>query len=92
MVHHQFVERNESPLRYRLIFDRRRAVRITLPTPAFFHYHAKGRHFITREETDEYERRTEAARLRAAALQAVVVASQYNPSYDFGYPPGQQWP
>ena len=23
MVHHQFVERNESPLRYRLIFDRR---------------------------------------------------------------------
>ena len=23
MVHHQFIERNESPLRYRLIFDRR---------------------------------------------------------------------
>ena len=26
MVHHQFVERNESPLQYRLIFDRRRVV------------------------------------------------------------------
>ena len=26
MVHHQFVERNESPLQYRLIFDRHRAV------------------------------------------------------------------
>ena len=38
MVHHQFVERNESPLQYRLIFDRRRAVRITLPAPAFFDY------------------------------------------------------
>ena len=23
MVHHQFIERNESPLQYRLIFDRR---------------------------------------------------------------------
>ena len=38
MVHHQFVERNESPLQYRLIFDRRRVVHITLPTPAFFDY------------------------------------------------------
>ena len=38
MVHHQFIERNESPLQYRLIFDRRRVVRITLPAPAFFDY------------------------------------------------------
>ena len=34
MVSHHFVERNESPLQYRLIFDRRRAVHITLPAPA----------------------------------------------------------
>ena len=92
MVHHQFVERNESPLQYRLIFDRRRAVRITLPAPAFFDYQAKGRYVITREEANEYERRTEAARLQAAALQAIAVASQYNPDYNFGYPPGQPWP
>ena len=72
MAHHQFVEINESPLQYRLIFDRRRAVRITLPSPAFFDYQAKGRHFITREEADEYERREEAARHHAAAQQAIA--------------------
>ena len=57
MVHHQFVERNESPLQYRLIFDRRRAIHITLAAPAFFDHQAKGRYVITREEADEYERR-----------------------------------
>ena len=67
MVHHQFVERNESPLQYRLIFDRRHAARITLPAPAFFDLQIKGRYVITREETVEYERRAEAARLHAAA-------------------------
>ena len=92
IVHHQFVKRNESPLRYRLIFDRRRAVRITLPAPAFFDYQAKGRHFITREEADEYERRAEAARRHAAAQEAITAASQYDPSYYYGYPPGQPWP
>ena len=75
MVHHQFVERNESPLLYRLIFDRRRAARITLPAPAFFDYQAKGRYVITREEADEYERRAEAARRRATAQEAIVAAS-----------------
>ena len=42
MVSHHFVERNESPLQYRLIFDRRRAVHITLSAPAFFDYQARG--------------------------------------------------
>ena len=88
MVHHQFVERNESPLRYRLIFDRCRTVRITLPAPAFFDYQAKGRYVITREEADEYERRTEVARRHAAAEEAMVAASQYDPNYNFGYPLG----
>ena len=58
----------------------------------FYNFQAKRRYVITREEANEYERRTEAARLQAAALQAVAAASQYNPSYDFGYPPIQQWP
>ena len=57
MVHHQFVKRNGSPLQYRLILDRRRVVRITLPAPAFFDSQAKQRYTITREEADEYERR-----------------------------------
>ena len=48
MVHHQFVESNELPLQYCLILDRRRAVHMTLPAPAFFDYQAKGRHVITR--------------------------------------------
>jgi hypothetical protein len=92
MVRYQFLERNEQSLLYRLIFDRQRAVHITLPAPAFFNFQVKQRYFITREEANEYEREVEAARLRAAALQAVAAASQYNPNYDFGYPPGQPWP
>ena len=91
MVHHQFVERNEPPLQYRLIFDRRHAVNIVLPAPTLFDFQAKGRHVITREEANEYERRTETDRLQAAAHDAIVAASQYNPSYNFGYPPGQPW-
>ena len=92
MVCHQFLERNEQSLQYRLIFDRRRAIHITLPAPAFFDYHARGRYTITREEADEYERRAEAARRHIAAQQVIAAASQYDPSYYYGYPPGQQWP
>ena len=92
MVHHQFVERNESPLQYRFIFDRRCVVRITLPAHPFFDYQAKGRYVITREEADEYERRAEAACRHVAALEAITAAAQYDPSYNFGYPLGQPWP
>ena len=63
MVRHQFVERNEQFLQYRLIFDRHRTVHVALPALAFFDFQAKGRYVITREEANEYERRTEAARL-----------------------------
>ena len=90
VVHHQFVERNNQSLQYRLIFDRRCTYHIALPAPTFFDFQEKERHVITREEANEYERGTEAARLQAVALQAVAVASQYNPSYDFGYLRGQQ--
>ena len=92
MVHHQFVERNEQFLQYQLIFDRRRTVHITLPAPTFFDFQAKGRYVITREEANEYERRAEVSRLQVAAREAVAAASQYDPSYNFGYPPGQPWP
>ena len=91
MVHHQFVERNESPLQYCLIFDRRPAVRITLPAPTFFDYQVKERYVITREEADEYKRREEAARRHAIAQQAIAAASQYDPNYYYGYPPGPSW-
>ena len=47
---------------------------------------------ITREEADEYERREEAARRHAAAQQVIDAASQYDPSYYYGYQPGQPWP
>ena len=93
MVHHQFVERNESPLQCRLIFGRRRAVHIILPAPAFFDYQARGGYTITREEADEYERRAEAARRHTAAQEAIAAASQYDPNnYYYGYQPGQPWP
>ena len=37
MVRHQFIERNEQPLQYRLIFDRRRTFHVAL-----FDFQAKG--------------------------------------------------
>ena len=67
MVSHHFVERTGSPLQYRLIFNKRHVVRITLPAPAFFDYQARGGYTITREEADEYGRRAEAARRHATA-------------------------
>ena len=79
MVRYQFLERNEQSLQYRLIFDRCRADHVTLLAPTLFNFQENGRHFITREEENEYERKTEAARLQAVALQAVAAASQYNP-------------
>ena len=63
MVRHHFVERNEQFLQYPLIFDRQRTVHVALPAPTFFNFQEKRRYVITREEVNEYERRTEAARL-----------------------------
>ena len=80
MFDHHFLERNEQFLHYRLIYDRCNVVPITLPAPYLFDYQAKGRYTITREEADEYERRAEAARLHAAAQQAITAASQYDPA------------
>ena len=91
MASHQFVERPESPLLYRLIFNKRHVVRITLPAPALFDSQTKGRYTITREEADEYERRAEAARRHTAAQEAIAAASQYDPGYNYGYPPGHLW-
>ena len=73
------------------MFDRRRTYHVALPAPTFFDFQAKGRYVITREEAIEYGRRTEVARLQAAARQAIANASQYDPSFNFGYPPGHPW-
>ena len=85
MVRHRFLVRNEQFLQYRLIFDRRRAVHVTLPAPALFDYQAKRRYVVTREEATKYETRAEVARRHAASQEAMAAASQYNPSYNFGY-------
>ena len=55
MFNHHFLERNEQFLHYRLIYDRRNVVPVTLPAPYLFDYQAKGRYVITREEAEEYE-------------------------------------
>ena len=91
MFSHQFIERTGPPYQYRLIFDRRRVVRVALPAPTFFDFQARGRYIITREEADEYERRAEAARRHAAAQEAIAATSQYDPSYTYGYPPCHPW-
>ena len=43
MVRHHFLLSNEQFLQYRLIFDRRSSVHVTLPAPFLFYYQAKGR-------------------------------------------------
>ena len=92
MVRHQFLERNEQFFPYRLIFDRQRTVHVAFPAPTFFNFQAKGRYVITREEATEHKRMMEAARHQVAAHEAIAVASQYDPSYNFGYQPGYPWP
>ena len=74
MFNHQFLVRNEQFLHYRLIYDRRNVVPVTLLAPCLFDYQAKGRHVVTREEAAEYERGVEAARQHAAAQEAVADA------------------
>ena len=91
MFSHQFIERTGPPFQYRLIFNKRHVVHIALPAPTFFDSQTKGRYIITREEADEYERRAEAARRHAAAQEVIAAASQYDPSFTYGYPPGYPW-
>ena len=74
-----------------MIFNRQRVFHITLPAPAFFDFQVKRRYYITRGESEEYEREAKAARLREAAIQPVAAALPYNPHYDFGYRPDQPW-
>ena len=91
MFSHQFIERTGPPFQYRLIFNKRHVVHITLPAPAFFDSQKKGRYIITREEADEYERGVEAARRYAGAQEAIAAASQYDPNFTYGNPPGYPW-
>ena len=93
MLAHDFlVKSREGELKYKLYFDKHHPETITLPAPAFFDSQPKGRYIITREEANEYERRAEAARRQAAAQEAMSAASQYDPSYNYGYQPGYPWP
>ena len=85
MFDHHFLERNEQFLNYRLIYDRRNVVPVTLPAPYLFDYQAKGRYVVTREEAAEYERGVEAAHQHAAAQEAVAAASQYDPGFTYRY-------
>ena len=91
MVNHQFLRRNEQFLHYRLIYNRRNVVHVTLHAPLLFDYHAKRRYVVTREEAVEHEGREEAARQHAAAQEAFAVASQYDPSYNYRYQLGGPW-
>ena len=92
MVKHHFLLWNVQFLQYRIIFDRHSSVHVTLPAPFLFDYQAKKRYVVTREEAAEHEGREEAARQHAAAQEAFVAASQYDPSYNYGYQPGYPWP
>ena len=75
MVNHQYFKEDEQFLHYRLIYNRRNVVHVTLPAPLLFDYQANGRHVVTREEVAEHEGRAEAARQHAAAQEAVAAAS-----------------
>ena len=83
MFDHHFLERNEQFHHYRLTYNRRNVVPVTLPAPYLFDYQEKGRYVVTREEVTEYERGMEVARQHAAA--------QYYPSFTYGYQPVGHW-
>ena len=53
MVCHQFLERDDPPLRYKIIFNRRHVFPITLPTPSLFNFQEKRRHLILEEEAED---------------------------------------
>ena len=91
MVRHHFVEMNDQFLQYPLIFDRRRTYHVALPALSLFDYQAKRRYVVTREQATAHKRRAEAARQHATAQEALAAASQYDPSYNFGYQPGFPW-
>ena len=38
---HQFLKRGTAPFRYRLVFNRRRVIYVTLPAPSFFNFQEK---------------------------------------------------
>ena len=69
----------------------RKCIFFVVPAHAFFDYQARGGYTITREEADEYERGAEAARRHATAQAAIAAAPQYDPSFTYGYPPGDPW-
>ena len=48
--------------------------------------------FLLILQLNEHERRAEAARRQAAAEEAMTIASQYDPSYNYGYQSGYPWP
>ena len=91
MVSHQFLWRNDQFLQYRLTYDRRNVVHVTLPAPCLFDYQAKGRYVVTRDKVAEPERRAEATRQHTASQEAVTAASQYDPGFTYGYQPGGPW-
>ena len=82
---------NEQFLQYQLIFDTRSTVHVTLPATSLFDYQAKRIYVVTREVTAEHEEREEVARQHAAAQDAFSAASQYDPSYNYGYQLGYAW-
>ena len=88
---HHFLVRNEQFLHYRLIYDRRNDIPVTIHAPYLFDYQAKGRYVVTREEAAEYERGVEAAHQHAAAQEVVATASQYNLGFTYGYQPDDPW-
>ena len=92
MERHQFLERNDPPFLYRLIFNRSRVFHITFPASSFFNFQEKYRHYVLEDEAEEYERAVETAHLNEATCQVVAVPLQYNPNYDYGYYPGYQAP
>ena len=85
LTRYQFLERDHGSLLYRLIFNRQRVFHITLPAPVFFDFQVKRRYYITRGEAEEYEREATAARLREAAIQAVLQRSRITPIMILGF-------
>ena len=85
MKHHKFIKATTNNYNYNLMFNKNPIVHVTLPAPAIFDFHNKGRYYILECEAREYNAAAKAAR------QAEEAAPRASMSYHSDYYPGCGW-
>ena len=105
MVAHDFLVKNhERALKYKLYFDKHHPETITLPAPSLFNLSAHT-YIVPWAAVQAYRNPAPASEPEpprmsiyswdpeavASQWQSESSSSQYDPSYNYGYPPGHPW-